>query len=140
VLQLVMCACGLSLWDVRLHLRSVAELVVLLEAHKGQLPLSVTLQVCSGLESMGLAPVSHILQLPHCALPSVVRAHVAQLLREAQSHACHLPLCACHQHGLLLSCAPSVLRPSATVVPISLQMLFQVILCACLCLHRCCRS
>lgn len=44
-LQLVMCVCGLSVWDVRLHLRSVAELVVLLEAHKGQLPLSVTLQV-----------------------------------------------------------------------------------------------
>lgn len=45
VMQLVMCLCGLGVWGVRLHLRSVAELLVLLEAHKQQLPLAVVLQV-----------------------------------------------------------------------------------------------
>lgn len=45
VLQLAMCVCGLSVWGVRLHLRSVAELLVLLEAHTQQLPLTVVLQV-----------------------------------------------------------------------------------------------
>jgi hypothetical protein len=45
VLQLAMCVCGLSVWGVRLHLRSVAELLVLLEAHAQQLPLPVVLQV-----------------------------------------------------------------------------------------------
>lgn len=47
-LQLVMCVCGLSVWGVRLHLRSVAELLLLLEGHKQQLPLSVVLQVSIG--------------------------------------------------------------------------------------------
>lgn len=55
VLQLVMCVCGLSVWGVRLHLRSVAELLVLLEAHKRQLPLPVILQVCR----MGCAACMH---------------------------------------------------------------------------------
>jgi hypothetical protein len=45
VLQLVMCVCGLSVWDVRFHLRSVGELLLLLTAHKQQLPLPVILQV-----------------------------------------------------------------------------------------------
>lgn len=54
VLQLVMCTCGLSVWGVRLHLRSVAELLVCLEQHKEQLPLTVTLQVCVGSVGVGV--------------------------------------------------------------------------------------
>jgi hypothetical protein len=53
VLQLVMCVCGLSVWDVRFHLRSVGELLLLLAAHKQQLPLPVLLQVRKPAQSMG---------------------------------------------------------------------------------------
>lgn len=46
-LQLVMCACGLSVWGVRLHLSAVAELLLRLERNKEQLPMTVLLQVSS---------------------------------------------------------------------------------------------
>jgi hypothetical protein len=44
-LQLGMGVCGLSVWGARLHQHSVGELLLLLAAHRQQLPLTVTLQV-----------------------------------------------------------------------------------------------
>jgi 3-polyprenyl-4-hydroxybenzoate decarboxylase len=97
VLQLVMCVCGLSMWEVRLHLRSVAELIVLLEAHKGQLPLSVTLQVRVGLESMGLGSRTRV------SNNRTVRCYVVC--------ACTLRSCSVHFRAVLVICPCAV--PSA---------------------------